>query len=191
MKIGITGSLSSGKTCASKFLSKNKYPIFSADKQVSNLYKNKSFRNRLKKTFKLDGTKNIKKKIKTLVLEKKLSLKRLEKIIHPIVRKRMKLFALQNRKKKFIFFEIPLLIESRLESFFNIILFIDSKKNIRLKRYLKRKGNKKAFLVLDNHQLNNRFKKNFCDHVIVNNNTISVLNKKLMNIMKLYDRNIS
>ena len=99
----------------------------------------------------------------------------------------MKLFASQNRKKNFIFFEIPLLIESELQSFFNIILFIDSKKNLRLSRYLKKKGTKKAFLVLDKHQLNNKIKKKICDHVIVNNSTISVLNKKLMNIMKLYD----
>ena len=77
MKIGITGSLSSGKTCASKFLSKNKYPIFSADKQVSNLYKNKSFRNRLKKTFKLDGTKNIKKKNKNSCFGKKIEFKKI------------------------------------------------------------------------------------------------------------------
>ena len=31
MKIAITGSLASGKTSATKFLSKKKYPVFNAD----------------------------------------------------------------------------------------------------------------------------------------------------------------
>ena len=34
IKIGITGSISSGKSTVSKFLSENKHPIFNADKSV-------------------------------------------------------------------------------------------------------------------------------------------------------------
>ena len=36
-KIGITGSLASGKSTASNFLSKNRGPLFSADKVVKKL----------------------------------------------------------------------------------------------------------------------------------------------------------
>ena len=42
MKIGLTGSLSSGKSTALKILAKRKYPIFSADKEVKKLYQQKS-----------------------------------------------------------------------------------------------------------------------------------------------------
>ena len=38
MKIGITGSLSSGKSSVAKILSKNKKLLFSADKVVKDLY---------------------------------------------------------------------------------------------------------------------------------------------------------
>ena len=38
MKIGITGSLASGKTTASKILSTGKGPLFSADQVVKELY---------------------------------------------------------------------------------------------------------------------------------------------------------
>ena len=38
-KIGITGSLSSGKTTASKILSYRKGPLFSADNEVKKIYK--------------------------------------------------------------------------------------------------------------------------------------------------------
>ena len=41
IKIGITGSLASGKTTASKILSFKRGPLFSADKTVKELYQNK------------------------------------------------------------------------------------------------------------------------------------------------------
>ena len=37
-KIGITGSLASGKSTASKILAKHKGPLFSADETVNKLY---------------------------------------------------------------------------------------------------------------------------------------------------------
>ena len=43
IKIGITGSLASGKTTASKILSNRRGPLFSADKAVKELYQNKKF----------------------------------------------------------------------------------------------------------------------------------------------------
>ena len=43
IKIGITGSLASGKTTASKFISGRNGPLFSADLNVKKLYTNYSF----------------------------------------------------------------------------------------------------------------------------------------------------
>ncbi len=43
IKIGITGSLSSGKSAVAKLMSRNKYPLFDADKAVVGLYKKKRF----------------------------------------------------------------------------------------------------------------------------------------------------
>ena len=37
--IGITGSIASGKTTVSNLMAGKKYPLFSADKTVFNLYK--------------------------------------------------------------------------------------------------------------------------------------------------------
>ena len=45
IKIGITGSLASGKTTASQILSHKRGPLFSADKTVKSLYKDKNFKN--------------------------------------------------------------------------------------------------------------------------------------------------
>ena len=53
MKIGITGSLSSGKSSVAKILSKNKKLLFSADRVVKELYLNNQFKKKIKNKFKI------------------------------------------------------------------------------------------------------------------------------------------
>ena len=57
--IGITGSLASGKTTASKILSARRGPLFIADKIVKEIYRKKSFKRALKK-FKIRNLINLK-----------------------------------------------------------------------------------------------------------------------------------
>ena len=114
IKIGITGSIASGKTTVAKMLSRRKYPIFNADKAVRQIYKNNIFKKKVYKKFKLLNKKDIKNKIKKIISKNKKSLKDLERIIHPLVRKEVRNFTKKNKNKKFIVFEIPLLIESKL-----------------------------------------------------------------------------
>ena len=88
IKIGITGSLASGKSTASKILSSRRGPLFSADKAVKELYKNKNFKSLVSKKFKVKNNSQLKKSLKKLILKKKNNIKKLEKIIHPLVRKK-------------------------------------------------------------------------------------------------------
>ena len=90
IKIGITGSLASGKTTASKILSSKRGPIFSADKAVKELYKNKRFKSLVSKKFKIKNNSQLKKSLKKLILKNKNNINKLERIIHPLVRKKMK-----------------------------------------------------------------------------------------------------
>ena len=41
IKIGITGSLASGKSTVAKMISSRKYPLFDADKVVKKIYQTK------------------------------------------------------------------------------------------------------------------------------------------------------
>ena len=91
-KIGITGSLASGKTTASKILSFRKGPLFSADKIVKKLYKNKDFKKVLIKKLKIKNNSNLKKILRKKILSDKSYLNKLEKLIHPLVRAQMKNF---------------------------------------------------------------------------------------------------
>tara|TARA_B100000945_G_scaffold316405_1_gene317259 strand:+ start:272 stop:838 length:567 start_codon:yes stop_codon:yes gene_type:complete len=187
IKIGITGSLSSGKSTVVKFMSRNKYPVFSADKTVKSLYKKKIFKEKVKKKFSLKNTKNLKEKIKNLIQKDKKILKQLELIIHPLVRKEMKFFMKLKRGKKIKLLEIPLLIESKLMKYFDIVIFVCAKKNIRIKRYTSAGGNKKIFTVLEKRQASTRIKIKKSDFVIYNNKSLKNLKKKVNFFIKKYE----
>ena len=124
--IGITGSIASGKTTVANLLAGKKYPLFSADMVVSKLYEKKSFNKILIQKFKLRRKEKIKDQIK-LILRNKNILNKLETIIHPIVRKEMINFL--KNKNKILFLEIPLLIENKLNKYFDKVIFIGAKKN--------------------------------------------------------------
>ena len=182
IKIGITGSLASGKSTVAKLISRGRYPIFNADKTVADLYKKKDFVKKIKKKFNIINSKNIRKKIKTLIQKDKKKLKKLELIVHPLVRKEM-LSLTRLKKKKILIFDIPLLIESKLMKYFDIIVFVGAKRKVRLKRYLHKKGNKKIFTILDKRQITSSKKIKISDHVIYNNSSIKVLKKKVRLLM--------
>tara|TARA_Y100000817_G_C16758624_1_gene500539 strand:+ start:322 stop:888 length:567 start_codon:yes stop_codon:yes gene_type:complete len=183
ISVGITGTISSGKSSACKFIAYKRGPVFSADETVKKLYSKKKFRTLISKKLNLDKKKNFKKNLKEVLLKKKKNLIKLEKIIHPLVRREMLYFLKKNRKKKFLFLEIPLLIESRLQRFFDITIFIKSNKNLRKKRYKTKGGDPKVFEMLNKHQLKDTYKMKLCNFTVINNGSFSALKKNLLNII--------
>ena len=179
IKVGITGSLASGKSTVAKIIASKKYPLFDADKAVKKIYQTNIFKAKIFKKFKLKNKKNIKNNIKKIISKNKKSLKDLEKIIHPIVRKHIRIFLKRNKKKKFVIFEIPLLIESNLMKHYDKIILVNSRRDLRLKRYLKRGNNKKIFNLLNKRQLSPAKKIKFCDYVINNNSSLKKLKKNV------------
>jgi dephospho-CoA kinase len=73
------------------------------------------------------------------------------------VRKEMNNFL--KIKKKILILEIPLLIEGKLQKHFDIIIFVDAKKKLRLKRYLMKNANEKIFEILNKRQMKPAIKK--------------------------------
>jgi dephospho-CoA kinase len=183
--IGITGSIASGKSTVARLIAKRKYPLFSADKIVLNLYKKKKFTNLLIKKFKLKNKKKIKNQIKLIIKKNKEKLKILENIIHPVVRREMNVFL--KKKKKFLILEIPLLIESKLNRYFDNIIFVDTEKKLRLKRYLRRNNDRKIFEALNKRQISSIIKKKSCDLIINNNYSLAILKKNVKKIIANYE----
>ena len=176
IKIGITGSLASGKSTAGKILSSKFGPLFSADKTVKDLYKKSKFKLLLSKKFKITNNSQLKKALKKIILRNNKNIGKLERIIHPLVRKQMKAFSLKNKNQNIVFYEIPLLIESKLMEHFDVIIFIKAKN-----------GDEKLFNILNKKQMEDKKKSKFCDHVVVNEKNLNILKKNLLAIMRIYE----
>ena len=61
-------------------------------------------------------------------MSNKKNLKKINKIVHPIVRMEMNKFINKNKKKKMIVLDIPLLLENKIKKKDFILVFVDAKK---------------------------------------------------------------
>tara|TARA_B100001057_G_scaffold482825_1_gene558775 strand:+ start:2947 stop:3519 length:573 start_codon:yes stop_codon:yes gene_type:complete len=185
IRIGILGDIGSGKS----FIAKNfGYPVFNADEEVAKLYKkNKRVFNKLKKvlpryiySFPIN-----KSELTKAILANKINLKKIVKIIHLEVRKKMNLFIKKNRNKKFIILDIPLLLENKIYKKNDILVFVLSKKKDVTKR-LKRRANYNSVLIkrFKNLQLPLAYKKKKSHFIIKNNFTRKRVNECIIEILK-------
>tara|TARA_B100001250_G_scaffold42779_1_gene33784 strand:- start:865 stop:1455 length:591 start_codon:yes stop_codon:yes gene_type:complete len=170
IKIGIVGDIGSGKSYVAKQF---KLPVFNADLEVNKIYKNnkKCFK-KLKKEFpkQISSFPTKKKELLKIIFAKKNNIKKINKIIHPEVRKRMNVFLKKNRKKKAVILDIPLLLEGKINKKNDIIVFVDAKKKIIKKRLKKRKNfNPLIIKKLKKLQLSLETKKKKSNFVLKNN----------------------
>ena len=81
IKIGITGSMSSGKSTVAKIISRRVYPLFSADAEVKKFYNNKKFVNKISKKLNIRSTNILKNKIKIILKKDKSKIKIIESLM--------------------------------------------------------------------------------------------------------------
>lgn len=191
IKLGITGSINSGKTLVTNIIKKRGIPTFCADRTVENIYlKDQRFK---KKIYKLQPIlkkkKSLKKEIKKIIFRNKTFLKTIEKIIHPIVRKKMNQFINLNKNKKIIALDIPLLIESKIYQQVDKILLVKCSKKIRKRRFLLKKKNIKLFDLMEKKQLNFLYKKRFADYIIDNGRSITNTRREVIKVIKKIKKN--
>jgi len=151
IRIGILGDIGSGKSYVAKSFG---YPVFNADKEVSKLYrKNRKIFNKLKKILpKYFNAYPIKKhEVTKAILANSINLKKIIKVIHLEIRKKMNFFLKKNKIRKVVILDVPLLLENRINKKSDILIFVQSKRLDVLKR-LKRRAN-------FNQKLLNKFRK--------------------------------
>ena len=185
IKIGILGDIGSGKTFVANQFG---YPVFNADIEVSKIYKNnKSCFRILKKNFPnhIFSFPINKKEISKLILTNKKNLKKINKMIHPIVRTKVNKFINKNKKKKMVILDIPLLLENKINRKNDILVFVDAKKKDINKRLKHRKNfNSKIFQKLKKLQLPVEIKKKKSDYIIKNNFNNYLLKKNVKKVLR-------
>ena len=186
IRIAITGGIGSGKTFMSKLFV---YPVFNADKAVSNIYlKNKKIFFRIKKKLpKLSFSFPIKKReLINAILENKGNLKKISSIVHPEVRKSLISFLQKNKNKRIVVLDIPLFLENKLNRKTDIIIFIQANKKQVLKKIKNRKNFNYLILKrLEDLQLDLSYKKKKSHYVIKNNFNKKTARKKVKDILKI------
>ena len=170
IRIGILGDIGSGKSFVARGFG---YPVFDADKEVAKIYKgDKRVFEKLKKVFPdfISSFPIDKQEISNAILHKKNNLKKIVKIVHIEVRRRMVSFLRINKNRKIVILDIPLLLENKINKKSDILIFVDSKKKDILRRLVKRKNfNKKLFNLLKQIQLSPKIKKKRSHFILKNN----------------------
>ena len=185
IKIAVVGDIGSGKSYIANLFG---YPVFNADLEVAKIYKtNKSCFKRLKKNlpkyFSVFPTNKI--QIIKAIEDSEKNLKKITKIIHPEVRKKLFTFLKKNKKRKAVVLDIPLLLENKLNHKNDTIVFIQSKKSEIIKRLKKRINfNFNLYNQFKKIQLPLSYKKKKSNHIIKNNFTNKLVKISIKKILK-------
>ncbi len=184
IKIGILGEIGSGKSYVAKQFG---FPVFNADYEVSKLYKkNKKVFLKLKKVLPnyIHSFPVNKNEISNAILANDINLKKIIKIVHYEIRKKMISFLKENKKKKIIILDIPLLLENKINKKKDILIFVESKRDKILKRLEKRKNfNSKLFNKFKKIQFPLDYKKKKSHFIIKNNFTNKSIKKGIKDIL--------
>ena len=126
-----------------------------------------------------------KQEITKTILANKNNLRKIIKIIHPEIRKKMNIFLKKNKKSKLVILDIPLLLENRLNKKKDILIFIQSRKIEILKRLKKRQNfNLKIVNRFRKIQLPLDFKRKKSNFIIKNNFTNKLIKNQIRYILK-------
>ena len=185
IRIGILGDIGSGKSYVAKNFG---YPVFNADFEVGKLYKkDRKIFNKLKKTlpkyiYSFPVNKN---EITKAILSNKGNLKKIIKIVHLEIRKKINIFLNKNKHKKIVVLDIPLLLENKISKKGDILVFVESKKLDILKRLKIRKSfNLKIIKKFKNIQFPLKYKKQKAHFLIKNNFTKKSVDMSIRRILK-------
>jgi len=193
VRVGILGSIGSGKSFVANIFEKFGFDLFSADAEVAKIYKNNKVVNKkISKFFKLKLYKDRinREQLRDFIKKYPKKFKFLNQTIHPLVRKRLVNFLEKNKNKKLVVLDIPLLIENKLFKFVDIFIFIKTEPGAFNNRIIRRKNLDKSFLkVLRKQQVSEKIKESYANFVVFNNskNKVTLQIKKIINKIILND----
>lgn len=167
MIVGITGSLSCGKTTVSKLFSKFGFKIINADKLVHGLLNS-----------------NTRRALRKIVINNPAQFRKLEKLVHPRVIKEIRQEIIQARRSNLnLIIDAPLLIECGLSKFVDFLIVVKASQIIQLRRAkLSLSLTKQEALKLIKRQMPLKDKAKRADFIINNNGNLADTKKQVKNV---------
>ena len=185
IRIAVVGDIGSGKSHIANLFG---YPVFNADQVVASIYKKnnncfKKLKKILPKYFAVFPVNKI--QIIKAIEGSEKNLKKITKIVHPEIRKKLSIFLKKNKKRKAVVLDIPLLLENKLNQKSDIIVFIQSKKIDIIKKLKERDNfNLNLYNQFKKIQLPLSYKKKNSNYIIKNNFTNNPAKMSVKKILK-------
>ena len=179
IKIGITGGLGSGKSIVSSLLTIAGIPVYVADKEgaiLSNISPviQKKLKELLGDDIYIDGRLN-REWLASLIFTNEILLKKVNGIIHPVVREDFKGWVL-NQESEYCAIESAILYESGFDRDVDVVLMVDAPVELRLSRAMKRDGATEAEIMRRmNRQMSDSLKREQANFVIVNDDVHALI----------------
>ena len=180
MSVGLTGSIAAGKSEVAQLFSAAGIPVFDSDAEVHSLYEETATRDLLAKMFSdvIVGGEIDRQRLGQRVLGSPEDLRKLESLIHPLVRKRRERFIALWRKQgsPLVVLDIPLLFETGQEKEVDYVIVVSANDDVQRKRAMARPGmtGQKLAGILA-RQLPDVEKRNRADFVIENSGSLEHL----------------
>lgn len=186
--IAITGSIGSGKSTMLEYLNELGYPTLSADKLIKIIYEKESTKDFISKNFPsaIDKFHKIDFKILRKIAFKNEDRKNtLEQFLYP----QLKIVFWHELEKikeiKYIFYEIPLLFEKKLESLIDYIICISTSEKIQIERLVTRDNiSEELAKKIIGQQLSCKEKIEKSDYYIENRQEINLFKHEIDQIIK-------
>jgi dephospho-CoA kinase len=187
--IGITGSFGGGKSTVAKILASYGVKIIDSDKIVHRILKSNS--KICKKIIKVFGdkilntnfTKIDRAKLGKIVFQNRIALRKLCKIIHPEVVKKIEKQLARIKKESIVAIEAPLLIEAGLLDLVDSLIVVKTNRRNQIQRIKnKMKLSSTDIIKRIKAQLPIKEKIKFADYVIDNNKDISYTKRQVKEI---------
>jgi dephospho-CoA kinase len=186
--VGITGNIASGKSEVSKYLKSLGFVVIDTDVITSLIYlhdddfKEKMIKLFGKKILRADDSID-KRKVAKIVFDDPDEMKKLSKLIHPLIKKELK--KVLEPLDGYIFVEAPVLFEAGFEDMFDQILMISVSYQEQLKRLMKRPNmSQQEALKIIEAQMPQSLKEKKSDYVIDNSYDLTTLHRNIDQYIK-------
>ena len=177
-----------GKSTVSSIFRNNNIKVWDADFEVHTLYKKgKEGYNSITSIYPdlKDKVEINRKKVFYLLKEKKIDLKLIEKIIHPLLIKSREKFIKKNKKEKLLMFDIPLLYETKAHIWLDYVINVFCSEKNQIERLKKREDfDTKKINYLISKQISANQKNKKADFVINTDQDIRQVERQVVNIIK-------
>ena len=192
IKIGITGSIGMGKSTVSSIFRKNNFKVWDADFEVHTLYKKgrEGYKSIVSIYPELKDREEInRKKVFYLLREKKIDLKLIENIIHPLLIKSREKFFKKNEREKLLIFDIPLLFETNAQVWLDYVINVFCSEKNQTERLKKRKDlDTEKINYLISKQISTNHKNKKADFLINTDQDLKRVEKQVFNIIKKIEK---